>query len=121
LLNTTRQLGGSLGVAIFATLLTARVSFHSQVYNESIQPRSAEFSNVDSHLTNHIQHFAGSSHADAIKQSKIAIISSVNKQSFIQGIDDNFLVATGITLLVFIPLFFVKGKNMKPSSKPLKT
>jgi len=121
LLNTTRQLGGSLGVAILATLLTARVSFHSQIYNESIQPRSQEFANVDYNLRNQIQHNAGSSRSDAMKQSKIAIITNVNKQAFIQGVDDDFLVASGITLLVFIPVFFLKVTKKNPPSKSLKT
>jgi MFS transporter, DHA2 family, multidrug resistance protein len=114
LLNTTRQLGGSLGVAIFATLLTARVSFHSQVFNQSIQPRSQEFSMVDNRLSNQIQHNAGSSRSDAKQQSKIAIISNVNKQAYIQGIDDDFLVAAGITLVGLIPVFFlqIKKKNL---------
>ncbi len=121
LLNTTRQLGGSLGVALFATLLTARVSFHSQVYNESVQSRSPEFSNVDQNLKNEIRHFAGSSNADAAKQSRVAIVSFVNKQAFIQGVDDDFLLASGLTLLGLIPVFFLKADKKKNSVKPLKT
>ena len=30
--NSIRQLGGSLGVALLATLLTSRTNFHTQVY-----------------------------------------------------------------------------------------
>ncbi len=41
--NSIRQLGGSLGVAILATMLTARVSYYSQVYGEAIKPGSVVY------------------------------------------------------------------------------
>ena len=36
--NSIRQLGGSLGVALLATLLTSRVNFHAQIFGGAIKP-----------------------------------------------------------------------------------
>ena len=38
--NSIRQLGGSLGVALLATLLTSRASFHMQVFGGAVKPGS---------------------------------------------------------------------------------
>lgn len=117
--NTIRQLGGSLGVAILATLLSTRVSYHSEIYSESIQSRSQVFQNTVSRLNNQIQHNAGSSPAMASKQSQVAIASFVGKQAYIQAIDDDFMLAAVITLIGGIPVIFLHVKK-KNQSKDLK-
>jgi MFS transporter, DHA2 family, multidrug resistance protein len=116
--NTVRQLGGSLGVAILATVLTSRVNFHSQMYEQSIQPKSQVFSNTANHLTYSIMHNSGSSYANAVKQGQIAILSNVNKQAYIEGIDDDFLLAAIITIIGGIPIILLrtKKKNVKINS-----
>lgn len=118
--NIIRQLGGSFGIAVLATLLTARVNFHSQVYGQSVQSRSQEFQNVNTHLVYHIQKYAGSPHAKALRQSQAVIAMDVNRQAFIQGIDDDFLIAAIITLIGGIPILFLYTKKKLQSSKPLQ-
>ena len=44
LINVIRQIGGSLGVAVFATILTARVSFHTQQYGQALRSAFAGLS-----------------------------------------------------------------------------
>ena len=109
--NTVRQLGGSFGVAILATLLTTRVGYHSQMYGQAIQSQSQEYKTVSAKITTHIQHTAGSSREIARKQGQIVLLSSVNKQAYIQGIDDDFLVAAIFTLIGGIPLIMVHGRK----------
>lgn len=114
--NTIRQIGGSMGVAVLSTLLTARVNFHSQIFGGAIQSNSQEFQNTARHLVTYIQHNAGSSYADAVKQSQAVIMSHISIQSFIQGINDDFLVAAAITALSFIPIFLMRN-NKKIANK----
>ena len=111
--NTIRQLGGSLGVAILATLLTARVSYHTQIYSESIQPRSQEYQNTVYRLNNQIERIAGSSPAIAYRQSQSAIASHIGKQAYIQAIDDDFMLAAVITFIGGIPILFLHVKRKK--------
>jgi len=109
--NTVRQIGGSLGVALLSTLLAARVNFHAQVFGGSIQSGSQVFQNTARNLTTYIQHNAGSSLATATKQGQSILMSHVNSQAFIQGINDDFLIAAGITTICFIPVILMHSKK----------
>jgi MFS transporter, DHA2 family, multidrug resistance protein len=109
--NTVRQIGGSLGVALLSTLLTARVNFHSQVFGGSILSGSQIFQNTTNNLTTYIQHNAGSSLATATRQSQSILISHISSQAFIQGVNDDFLIAAGITAIAFIPIILMHSKK----------
>jgi DHA2 family multidrug resistance protein len=118
LFNIIRQLGGSFGVAILATILTSRVNFHSQLYGQSIEQGSPVYQNVVSNLTYHIEHNTGSSPVTAKRQSQAVVFSQVNKEAFIQGIDDDFMIASFITIFGVIPVLMLHAKK-KISSKPI--
>lgn len=111
--NTIRQLGGSLGVAILATLLTSRVNYHSQMYEQSIQSKSQVYKNVSTHLTYQIMHNSGSSYTEAMKKGQFVLVSNVQKQAYIEGIDDDFMIATAITLTACIPIIMLRTKKRK--------
>jgi DHA2 family multidrug resistance protein len=115
--NTIRQFGGSIGVAMFTTLLISRVNFHSQMYGAAIQSNTQQFKNVAADLSFFAQQHVGSNVATAIQQSKYMIISHVNKQAYIQGIDDDFWIAALITLVGVVPVIFMRSKNKK---QPIK-
>ena len=111
LFNVIRQLGGSFGVAILATLLTSRTKYHSTIYGEALNPNSEAFHQVTHHLTGYIQHTAGSSIGTAAMQAKSVLISHVSSEAFIQGIDDDFLIAAIITLIGGIPVFWLHTRK----------
>ena len=115
--NTVRQLGGSLGVAIFTTMLTTRINFHSQMFGSAIQASSQEFKNVAANLTYFAQQHVGSNVATAVQQSKYIILSHVTKQAYIAGINDDFWIAAIITFLGLIPVIIMKTKNKKSTLK----
>jgi DHA2 family multidrug resistance protein len=112
--NSIRQLGGSLGVALLATLLTTRVNYHAQVFGGSIRPGSEVYQQTVTNIKHHLQADAGSSSANAAKQSQYLLLSNLNKQAYIQGIDDDFLLAGLITLIGGIPIIFLHTKKSKP-------
>lgn len=111
--NSIRQLGGSLGVALLATMLTSRVNFHTQVFGGAIKPGSEIFKQTTTKIKNHLQYEAGSSPANATRQSQVLLLSNLNKQAYIQGIDDDFLLAGIITLIGGIPIIFLRTKKTK--------
>lgn len=115
--NTVRQVGGSLGVAIFTTLLTTRVNYHMQTFGTAIQSGSQEFKNVMSNLTHFAQQSAGSNLATAAQQGKYLIVQHVSKQAYIAGIDDDFWIAAIITLVSVIPVIIMRSKSKKTIAK----
>jgi MFS transporter, DHA2 family, multidrug resistance protein len=111
--NSIRQLGGSLGVALLATLLTTRISFHAQTFGAEIKQGSEMYQRTISNLKHHLQYDSGSSPANATKQSQALLLSNLNKQAYIEGINDDFLLAGIITLIGGIPIIFLHTKKSK--------
>ncbi|MDD4993112.1 MAG: DHA2 family efflux MFS transporter permease subunit [Paludibacter sp.] len=116
--NTVRQIGGSLGVALLSTLLTSRVNFHAQTYGGAIQSGSQAFQGATRNMAYYIQQHAGGAYSTALKQAQSLVMSNVSSQAFIQGIDDDFLIAALISMIGFIPILFLKSKKKNPGDAP---
>jgi DHA2 family multidrug resistance protein len=116
--NSIRQLGGSLGVALLATLLTSRVGYYSQLYGGAIKPGSEVYKQTLKRINYHMQYEAGSSPSDATRDSQMLLLSNLNKQSYIQGINDDFLLAGIITLIGGIPIIFLNTKKTRIQNLP---
>ncbi len=122
LFNTIRQVGGSFGVAILGSLLTQRVNFHQALLGESVNSSSMAFQNTMHRIEHFVQNGIGGSGAEVIMRSKALITKHIIKEAFIKGIADDFLVGAGITLLILLPLFFLKyhKKNNKTKIEPME-
>jgi len=94
-------------------LLTTRVSYHSQVFGGAIKPGSEVYQQTVSKIKSHLQADVGSSPANATRQGQYLLLSNVNKQAYIQGIDDDFLLAGLMTLIGGIPIIFLHTKKSK--------
>jgi len=117
--NTMRQIGGSLGIAILTTLLTARTNFHSQVYGQAVDSQSEAFRDATRNMAYQFQQHGGGSLATAAKQSQAIISSHISTQAFIDGINDVFWIACFITILGLIPvlLMYSRKKVMARNNK----
>jgi DHA2 family multidrug resistance protein len=111
--NVVRQLGGSFGVAILSTLLTTRVYFHQQVYGQSVNTNAPAYKAVTYKMNSYLQHQAGTSPINAARYSQSALSSQISKESYIQAIDDDFLIASIITVIGIIPVFWLHNKKVK--------
>jgi DHA2 family multidrug resistance protein len=117
LLNTIRQLAGSFGVAILATVLSSRIKFHSQIYSESLNQTSLVFKNISGQMAMHIHHNTGATFANSMKQGQGLISLHISKQAYIQGVDDDFFIAAIITILGIVPILWLHSKNKQLSKK----
>ena len=105
--NLTRQLGGSIGVALLTLLLTQRQAFHRAVLVEKMA--SGDPAVVDRvHTLTGAFMAKGAVLFDAQHQALAALNGIVNRESLVMAFNDTFW-ATGVLILVFLPLVLLLG------------
>jgi DHA2 family multidrug resistance protein len=113
LFNVIRQIGGSFGVAILGTVLTRRVIFHSAMYSQAVDQYSPAFQHISYSLRHFVQQTAGGSTAEAALRANALLGSHVGQQAFVQAINDDFLIASAVTLIGVVPIFFLHTRKPK--------
>jgi DHA2 family multidrug resistance protein len=112
--NLTRQLGGSVGVALLTTLLDKRVAFHRAVLVEKVSaadPRTIE--RVAAYTQGLLAR--GLSPVDAKAKAVALLDGVVNVQAAVASFGDTFW-ATSMLVVVALPLVFLLGKPPKGAS-----
>ena len=107
----------TFGVALFGTLLTRRVMFHTASYGIAVNEHSAAFQKILHGLEHFSQHAVGGSMAQSSLRGRGLIISHVMKQAFVSAVNDDFLIAGGITILCLVPIFFLRKKRFHSGAK----
>ncbi|MDI1257759.1 DHA2 family efflux MFS transporter permease subunit [Aquabacterium sp.] len=113
LFNMTRNLGGSIGIAMLATMLTNRQHFHSAVLGESVSLMSAA---TQSRLDQLTQGFiaSGIDPSRAADQAILVIDRIVRRESYVMAYNDGFLVMAGVLFACIAVLWFA-DKVKSPS------
>lgn len=101
--NIIRSVSASFGIAWLTSVLTSRQAFHAAQLSWTVTAS-------DPTVTSAIQSLGAAYGGGAAGQSgALAIINGlVAQKSFVNGIDDIFIVAAGISLIALIPAFFLK-------------
>jgi DHA2 family multidrug resistance protein len=114
LFNMTRNLGGSIGIALLATTLTQREHFHSARLGESITGFSlAVQQRLDAMTASFIGQ--GIDPVNAADKALKAIDGIVRRESFVMAYNDGFLIV-GVFLLACIPILWLSDKVKSPST-----
>jgi DHA2 family multidrug resistance protein len=112
LFNMTRNLGGSIGIALLATALTKREHFHSARLGESVSAYAAPTQLRLEQLT---QAFIanGIDPATAANQAIAALDRIVRREAYVMAYNDGFLII-GVTLLACIGAIWFADKVKSP-------
>jgi DHA2 family multidrug resistance protein len=105
LFNMTRNLGGSVGIAMLATALTNREHFHSARLGESVSMASAA---TQARLDQLSQAFiaSGIDAATAANQAIKVIDRIVRREAYVMAYNDGFFIVGAILLAAIVPLWF---------------
>jgi DHA2 family multidrug resistance protein len=109
--NLTRQLGGSIGVALLTTLLARRESFHRNVLVEKVAASAPDVLLRLKQATALFVH-KGFSLIEAKAKALAVIDGTVNLQSAVMSFNDTFY-ATAALIVLSIPLVLLLGKTEK--------
>ncbi|MDR3665331.1 MAG: DHA2 family efflux MFS transporter permease subunit [Ignavibacteriaceae bacterium] len=113
LFNVIRQIGGSFGVAIFGTMLTRRMLYHTAVNGEVVNQYSAAYRNIQYQMQNFVQQTTGGNGSAVTAKAKALIGQHITGQAFVQAINDDFYLAGAITLLCLLPILLLRTKKKK--------
>jgi DHA2 family multidrug resistance protein len=113
LFNMTRNLGGSIGIALLATALTQREHFHSARLGESITSFSLA---TQERLNAMTQAFIGQGFdpVNASDKALKAIDGIVRREAFVMAYNDGFFIV-GCILLSCIAILWLSDKVKSPS------
>ena len=113
LINMTRNLGGSIGIALLATALTAREHFHSQRIGESVTGFAAA---TQERLDALSQSFVakGFDLSTAQDMALKAVDGIVRRESYVMAYNDGFFLV-GAVLLGCIFVLWFSDKVIAPS------
>ena len=107
--NLTRQLGGSIGVALLTTLLDRRVAFHSAVVGEKLVATAPDvLSRIDQ--VAHGLVARGSTEMVAQAQSIGMLAGQVKLQALVLSFNDTFF-ATSVLIVCTLPLILLLGRS----------
>ncbi|MGG3468963.1 DHA2 family efflux MFS transporter permease subunit [Neobacillus pocheonensis] len=111
--NTARQVAGSIGTAFLVTVMTTRQGIHMGEYSSQITSVNPFIANETAQIA---QGIAALAHVPAVAGNQLTrflIYGQTMKQATIDGINDSFIVATGIAFVALILAFFIKRARLK--------
>ena len=115
--NLTRQLGGSIGIALLTTMLQQREAFHKATLLENVSLYSPETTQWLDALTGAFQS-QGSDAVTAQQQALLSVEQLVNLQEAVLSYADIFRFI-GVMFLCSLPLLLFLGKGGAGAKAPL--
>jgi DHA2 family multidrug resistance protein len=106
--NMLRNLGGAVGTAMLATVLTKREQFHSNIIGQSVTFAREEVHDRIAQLTQYFMAHGVTDPAVAQHKAIAAIGATVHRQALILGFSDTFAVIGVVLSLAAVALLFAR-------------
>ena len=107
--NMMRNLGGAIGTALLATIVTKREQFHSNIIGQSVDLGREEVRSRIAQLADYFTAHGVTDPATAHHQAIIALGNLVKRQALVLGFSDAFAVL-GVVLLLAGAAILLTGK-----------
>jgi DHA2 family multidrug resistance protein len=106
--NMMRNLGGAIGTAVLATIVTKREQFHSNIIGQSVDLGREEVRNRIAQMTDYFLAHGVSDPAAAHQQAIIALGNAVKRQALVLGFSDTFAVIGIVLVLAAIAIISLR-------------
>jgi MFS transporter, DHA2 family, multidrug resistance protein len=106
--NMLRNLGGAIGTAVLATVITKREQFHSNIIGQSVTPGREEVRERIAEMTGYFQAHGISDPATAHHQAIIALGNAIKHQALVMGFSDTFGVIGVVLVIAAVAVLFTR-------------
>jgi MFS transporter, DHA2 family, multidrug resistance protein len=106
--NMFRNLGGAIGTAVLATVVTKREQFHSNIIGQSVTLGREDVRNRIAQMTDFFMSHAVTDPAAAHQQAIIALGNAVKRQALVMGFSDTFAVIGVVLVLSAVAVAFTR-------------
>ena len=106
--NMLRNLGGAIGTAVLATVITKREQFHSNIIGQSVTLSREEVRGRIAQLTNFFIAHGVPDPAAAGQQAIVALGKAVKQQALVMGFSDTFAVIGAVLVFAAIAVLFTR-------------
>jgi DHA2 family multidrug resistance protein len=109
--NMLRNLGGAIGTAVLATVITKREQFHSNIIGQSVTLGREEVRTRIAQMTDYFMAHGVPDPAAARQQAIVALGNAVKHQALVMGFSDTFAVIAAV--LVFAAIAVMLTRKVK--------
>ncbi|MGO8913512.1 MAG: DHA2 family efflux MFS transporter permease subunit [Bradyrhizobium sp.] len=106
--NMLRNLGGAIGTAVLATVITKREQFHSNIIGQSVTLGREEVRNRIAEMTNYFMAHGVPDPAGAQQQAIRALGNTVRHQALVMGFSDTFAVLAVVLTLAGVAVLMTR-------------
>jgi DHA2 family multidrug resistance protein len=106
--NMFRNLGGAIGTAVLATVITKREQFHSNIIGQSVTLGREEVRGRISQMTDFFMAHGVPDPAAAHQQAIVALGNAVKRQALVMGFSDTFAVIAAVLAFAAIAVAFTR-------------
>src|SRR5712672_3489719 len=103
-----RNLGGAIGTAVLATVITKREQFHSNIIGQSVTLGREEVRSRISQMTDFFLAHGVPDPAAARHQAIVALGNAVKRQALVMGFSDTFAVIGVVLVLAAVAVAFTR-------------
>jgi DHA2 family multidrug resistance protein len=106
--NMLRNLGGAIGTAVLATVITKREQFHSNIIGQSVTLGREEVRTRIAQMTDYFMAHGVPDPAAARQQAVVALGNAVKHQALVMGFSDTFAVIGAVLLFAAVAVMFTR-------------